>query len=947
MNYQFYALLFVLIGFHGHGQMAFESSKNFNSYRFSNSNLANLTTGHLLDMEEEWTSAQIDSFETVCLNDTTDWDKLSRYLTALERTDVTYNFEKDSLIYPHFDEYEKIEYDADLNIPIIISKFEVSRLNGQKRTAIDSWSSQQPYGSFIQQDFLQQDLFYTSLLADTVRNDNINIYWDNSTFITNKNVTIDSVLVKVDSQYYKLLQGQKFDLMPFVNRQIINAIGIKVYFSDNSLYERVCKIHFDAAPSVTTFGTPIIKSFGDYTREFGNSSHKATMTILYGCEDHRLNKPFIFVAGWGTYHKWNIINALQGWPSTTQELYESWNQAGIIDDLRAVGYDVIIVRFTPPNASIHSNVSKLKEVIAWVNEQKMMAESHEENVILGYSAGSMCVRLALEEMEKEHLEQNKPHPHTKLYVSYDGEHAGAHIPLSTQHATLYLDQYQGTMTAMVLRHILFAPLSRQLLRYFCTQTGTLNNPGQDASGLRWSYLQAFNDANHAKNSHNPAYPAFSRNISISNGMNESNYNSSGVDHYPFPSSFGHVTYAQSNAWRHWRAEFNEPGGNLVFLYERTIQPGQWNVYMSARTASNCLVLDNAPGGLVFITDNPLTHVMQEMKSSIALGNPDTYNPHTQFAFTPTIFTHDIRNFDPTTTGYRMDYSMKDSYLMFQSLDNYEEFLDNGNPSLISDYWGYPHLAYPFSHYWEATPFDAVFSWSGNTEHLFFNQATRNDPSNHNEEWSRVYDPVVAVVKNFIMDEADYYDAYVQNRRYGWNARNNFEYRAEVIVPNKLFSGSEVTQRTDFKKMEVLENAHITFKAAKAIHLMAGTHIHADSYFHALIGPYHCDYFKNAPAVFPDDDENWSENQNVVTFNDEETNRLFNVYPNPSEGWVYIESVRVENDQPFSYLVFDLNGVQLETNVSESDKAMIRLKPGMYIVQIKIEDHVESHKVIVY
>ena len=939
-------------------EMIFYSSAELNRYRFASSNLNEITTGYLLDMEEEWTNEQIDSFLMLLKQPATDVNRLLTTFNCLERTDVNFKFERDSLLFPVMDHYMSAHEERDLNIPLFILDYDISRFTPQKRKEIDSWTSTKSYPAFTKNDFRKENIFSASFFADTIRNERIHLYWDKETYLFNTERIITSVQLKVGRETKELAMGERFDISSILMEGALNQIGIIITFSDGTVQQKDCSVYLSNKPKDKT-EIVIEKSNGVLQGSFGTGAlgaHTLNYTVYYGCGQEGLNKPFIMVAGWGPYVDdpiaGQIINWIQGWPTTEGELYQQWNQERFIDSLRLYGYDVVIVRFTPPNASIHKNVEKLKMLINWVNVQKALAGSQEENVILGYSAGAMCVRLTLQQMEKEHLEANGPHPHTKLYVSYDGEHQGAHIPLGVQHSVFYLQTIQYPVTNIVnqfniyaLFYILNAPLSRELLRYHYTMSGNSSSPGQGQSPLRNALLQAHSLANHSKSTHNPSYPVFSRNISISNGMNESHYTSIGTDHFPYPKNFGHKLFVQQNSLRRWNVEFNIPGGNSVFRYQHNFFG--WSTVMEGKTNSQCLVLDNAPGGMVFTLDNPLTHTIQMMKKAILSGDPQIFNPHTQFCFTPTVFTHDIRNFTPTNG--KMDYSMKQNLLMFERKSDYELYQLTNDDNLFSDYWGYPHLAYPNSHYTQMTPFDAVFAWSQNTEHILFNTCWRPSPNNHNEAWWRVTDPERQhIVKRFIYDEADYLDAYIQNKRYGWNARNNYTYRAEIVVPGEIFAGQEVTQRTDFKPAELLSNSDITFRAEEAIHLRPGFHVQSGATFHAHIAPYHCQFPKNAPTgIMANDTDEYVQNyerQAAYTENREnEAEKQITAYPNPSDGTVNLRHTQSES---FTYQVVDLSGKTIITGVSDEKITIFQLPSGIYIIKTQTHEDTEVHKVIV-
>lgn len=942
--------------------MIFYSSKEFNEYRFSNSDLPSITSGFLLDLEEEWTSADIDSFFILQQNDTSNVDFLLSFMNLIERTDVRFQFEKDSVLFPTLDHYMSIKGDREVRIPLFIMDMWFERLSSSKRSIIDTWTSQDPYPQFGSNDLLKNNVNCVSIFADTMEHDDLNIYWNETTFISNTNRSVSKVQISFGSEWMELRKGEFFNVMPYIGSEGVDHFFVKVTYSDSTVKETKVKAVLKKSKE------PIVleqkDGYGGWHSDVitGWDHHDLIYTVYYGCgERNRLNKPFILVAGWGPFTGNDAVNDAQGWPSTEDELYISWNQAGFIDNLRAVGYDVIIARFLPPNDDIRKNAQKLEQLINWVNDTKFNLQSYEENIILGYSAGSMAVRLTLETMEHRHLNYQGPNPHTKLYVSYDGEHAGANIPLATQHSVQYLetflypvysthiiDNYLVSNTALTmytLHYILNAPLSKQLLKYFYSQTGNSQPPHQGPHFLRTEYLWEYSYKNHEKNTHLPNYPSFNRNISISNGMSESNITGITSGHHPFPSEEGFVPFKQNNPNRKWYSSFNKSGGNTVFQYKWKPLIGSWQVHLEGATNWDCLVLDNAPGGTVFLPkkQNPLFSVVDMLDKAI-LGNPEIIKPNTQFSFTPTVLTHDIRNFDASQHNFRMEYSMTQNRLMFQSLAEYEIYLDNPDEyDDFSDYWGYPHITYPNSHYWEVTPFDAVFTWSENTEHILFNRADRSDPNDYDEPWQRVFTSTSGVVKNFILDEADYYNAFIQNKRYGWNARDNYVYKADIRVPSSILVGKEVTQRTNFKNVEFWDNSDMLLRAGKEISLMPGTHVQAGAEFHAQIGPYDCTLIKSSQVIIESED---SDNDDLTNGNKmgREQESPFVLYPNPSSGEVNIR--HEANQLGFAYVIYTMQGAELMRGESTDKVTTFHVQQGLYIVKLYDYEKTYSYKVIV-
>lgn len=323
-----------------------------------------------------------------------------------------------------------------------------------------------------------------------------------------------------------------------------------------------------------------------------------------------------------------------------------------------------------------------------------------------------------------------------------------------------------------------------------------------------------------------------------------------------------------------------------------------------------------------------------------------------YTFTPTILTHDIRNFDPSTTGGRLDYDMKAEGLMYQSI------LDTGDVTEASSFFGYPHLTHPQDHY-NYTPFDAVFAWDfANTVHIQSGEAEFNPDGNAPEEpqlgdprgkWEQIHSPVRGVIKNFIVDETDFYNAFIQNRRYGWNAREDFEYKAKIVAWNEIYAGQNVTQRTDFKPAEILENANISFKACKSVNLKSGFHAKSGSEFHAQAtsSACGCGGGKSAGSSSENNENSSQEKTDVLQFEEKAVNSMdIRLYPNPGKNKVNLQ-INDEKVRNFEYLIFDLHGKQIKSELVNGSFTTIQLEKGVYIVKIKTDKEWHTRKLIMY
>lgn len=123
---------------------------------------------------------------------------------------------------------------------------------------------------------------------------------------------------------------------------------------------------------------------------------------------------------------------------------QSGNQENLIETLRGMGFDVIIVNH-PTYISggktidggadyIERNGLNLTKLIRNVNAKLITNGSNEELVIVGPSMGGQISRYALAYMEKKYAETNQAQwdHNTRLWISVDSPHVGANIPMGVQ-----------------------------------------------------------------------------------------------------------------------------------------------------------------------------------------------------------------------------------------------------------------------------------------------------------------------------------------------------------------------------------------------------------------------------------------------------------------------------------------------------------------------------------
>ena len=174
------------------------------------------------------------------------------------------------------------------------------------------------------------------------------------------------------------------------------------------------------------------------------------------CASQQVRKPIIFVDGFD--------------PTNTRDVWEIWDtrinkrftENGIDtffgDELRANGYDVIIYdydeKFTlsTPNRGgaglVENNGIALAKFLQTLYTQ-YQGSLEQDFIIIGPSMGALVARYALTYAEHNNL----PH-HTALYISFDGPHQGAQVPVGVQNMLDLVTQYGGLKLSGGFRNFL-------------------------------------------------------------------------------------------------------------------------------------------------------------------------------------------------------------------------------------------------------------------------------------------------------------------------------------------------------------------------------------------------------------------------------------------------------------------------------------------------------------
>lgn len=178
------------------------------------------------------------------------------------------------------------------------------------------------------------------------------------------------------------------------------------------------------------------------------------------------------------------------------ELYTLLNSQNLLEDLRADGYDAIVLNFTEATDYIERNSMLLVELLT---ELRAMIPPGNTMALAGASMGGLVSRYALSYMETHGIPSS-----VRTYVSFDSPHLGANIPLGVQYWVRFFSGQSSDAAFLLSR--LNQPAAREMLVYHYTDPA--GTTGQ-ADPLRPTFLSNLTAAGD--------WPQLTRNVAIANG----------------------------------------------------------------------------------------------------------------------------------------------------------------------------------------------------------------------------------------------------------------------------------------------------------------------------------------------------------------------------------------------------------------------------------------------
>lgn len=280
------------------------------------------------------------------------------------------------------------------------------------------------------------------------------------------------------------------------------------------------------------------------------------------------------------------------------ELYALLNQQNLFEDLRAEGFDIVVLNFTDATEAIQQNSYVVEELIQQVQNA---IDPGTTIALVGASMGAVCSRYALAWMET----QNIPH-RVRTWISFDGPHNGADIPLGMQY---WIHFFAGqSADAAAFEAILQRPAARQLLLHHFTVPATTPGAPDPMRATMLSDLAAAG-----------GFPTQPRTVAIANGSE------TGQDQ-------GFAPAAQLVRWEYASA-FVDITGNIwaVPSASDTIFRGRTRIILSTTTqtviVNGTTPWDGAPGG---------SRASMAELDAVAAPYGDIVALHASHCFVPTV-----------------------------------------------------------------------------------------------------------------------------------------------------------------------------------------------------------------------------------------------------------------------------------------------------------------------
>ena len=570
--------------------------------------------------------------------------------------------------------------------------------------------------------------------------------------------------------------------------------------------------------------------------------------------------------------------------------------------------DLVVLNFADGGDYIQKNAMLLVELIQQVNASK---PNDEPLVVMGYSMGGLVARYALAYMEEHNMNHE-----TKLYISLDSPHKGAHVPLSIQ---ALVSTFENTVFAtnqdfQNLLKMRDAPAAKQMLKYRLEDATTASGE-LEISQEHLTFLEEMESLNDCH-----GFPSQCRNIAVSYGSWNSvgqrsnlDYDDDGVadlQHSGFPLAYiNFPTNSESDEAWIWELNSCEMI-SLTFQIILSSSASTNYPYHNQRNSYAGGFLDGVYYSTFFYFTNGILPVI----------------PVTSWSRVWNYANEEPMDFAPG--GYSNSYKLVRDNLQIGeminchiiSADNHTFFPTTSALAFDTDDLFYN--IYDDDYRLDKTPFDNIIGVTGdNTSHI------NNSSMGEN------------AIENWLIDEI--------TGNYGFSCSKGFE-----EISGDVSSGQNIhvhqknyINATDYT---IQSGASVSLIAEDEIRLMPGFHAKEGSNFSASIES--C-YSKSCfwEQITTNGNSNSSSRLSSSKISSDTTlNPTFQVYPNPCRNEFTISLLEHEPTDSVSYQLIDIQGrviISQTINRKVCTVDVSTLQNGVYILRMDQNGKISQEQVV--
>ncbi|PIX13907.1 MAG: hypothetical protein COZ74_04345 [Flavobacteriaceae bacterium CG_4_8_14_3_um_filter_31_8] len=414
-------------------------------------------------IERVFSSSGITEFNQGVRIDTSSFIHFKQSWSDLNRASYTQTFK--TIAQFKSDLKNKNYQDNVVPIGVINTEFHQSNLGTSISTANVNYSNGFMRDKAGKNPFLKKQATVIAPLVASARGNQITFKLDAAFMLYKFGKPIKNLVLQTNNSSFTLINNTAISNSNFTTSY--NSSGIKILkfmvtFSDNTTKTTYGKVKIfvpntynargltSALDTISSASDLQYQGYDESIAYQGQNEYRIYYDNING--NQIINKPIFILDGYdpGDVRKIETFDAGHDSPKSIVELMSfirNNNPTDLIDELRNDGYDVIIVNHIKYTSNgkqidggsdyIQRNAYTFISLLRYINSIK---QGNEPNVVIGPSMGGLITRYALAYMEQQLTltgDNAKWNHDTRLWVSFDSPHQGAHIPFVVQKGIQY------------------------------------------------------------------------------------------------------------------------------------------------------------------------------------------------------------------------------------------------------------------------------------------------------------------------------------------------------------------------------------------------------------------------------------------------------------------------------------------------------------------------------